>query len=109
RAMGVRLSPAWRAVGVMAAVPELRNEAVEVMTLGAFGVIRRGKAVALSEWRSKKARDLLKILVARRGRATPREMLMEALWPEEPPERTENRLSVAVAVLRGVLDPDRRF
>ena len=62
-----------------------------------------------SEWRSRKARDLLKIMVARRGRASPRDMLMEALWPEEPPERTENRLSVAVAVLRGLLDPGHVF
>jgi hypothetical protein len=109
RAMGVRVSPAWRAVGVLASVPDQQGEAVEVRTLGAFSVIRGGRAVTRSEWRSKKARDLLKILVARRGRATPRELLMETLWPEEPPDRTENRLSVAVAVLRGILDPGRTF
>jgi DNA-binding SARP family transcriptional activator len=65
--------------------------------------------VPLSDWQSKKARDLLKILVARRGRPTPRDMLMEALWPEDDPDKLPNRLSVALAVLRSVLDPHKRF
>jgi DNA-binding SARP family transcriptional activator len=61
-----------------------------------------------SEWQSKKARDLLKILLARRGRPTPRELLMEALWPGENPEPLANRLSVALARARTVLDPLRK-
>jgi DNA-binding SARP family transcriptional activator len=80
-----------------------------VRTLGGFGVLRDGEPVALSEWQSKKARDLLKILVARRGRPTPRDMLMEALWPEDDPSKLPNRLSVALATARSVLDPERQF
>jgi DNA-binding SARP family transcriptional activator len=34
---------------------------------------------------------------------------METLWPEERPERLPKRLSVVLATLRAVLDPDRRF
>ncbi len=34
---------------------------------------------------------------------------MEALWPEEDPERLANRLSVALTTVRAVLDPARRF
>jgi len=30
---------------------------------------------------------------------------MEALWPEEDPEKTANRLSVALSTVRSVLDP----
>ena len=55
-------------------------------------------------WQSKKARDLLKLLVAERGRAVHREALMEALWPGDPVARTANRLSVALSTLRTVLD-----
>jgi DNA-binding SARP family transcriptional activator len=65
--------------------------------------------VAATAWQSRKARDLLKILVARRGRPTPREYLMEALWPEESPEPLGNRLSVLLSTIRGVLDPDKRY
>ena len=51
-----------------------------------------GEPVPLGAWQSRKARDLLKILVARRGRPTPREALMEALWPGQSPGPLGNRL-----------------
>jgi DNA-binding SARP family transcriptional activator len=76
---------------------------VAIHTLGAFGVVRGGDPVPLSEWQSKKARALLKLLVARRGRPVTREALMEALWPEGDPAKLGNRLSVALATVRGVL------
>ncbi|MGH7564615.1 MAG: AfsR/SARP family transcriptional regulator, partial [Gemmatimonadota bacterium] len=49
----------------------------------------------------------VKILLARRGRPTPRDLLMEALWPGEAPGPLANRLSVALARARTVLDPSR--
>ena len=55
--------------------------ALAIRTLGGFHVLRLGEPAQLAEWQSKKARDLLKILIARRGRPTPRDYLMEALWP----------------------------
>jgi DNA-binding SARP family transcriptional activator len=76
--------------------------------LGAFRVFRDGHPVSTKAWQSKKARTLLKILVARRGRSTPRAMLMEELWPGEDPTVLSNRLSVALATMRGVLDPDKQ-
>jgi DNA-binding SARP family transcriptional activator len=63
--------------------------------------------VPAAAWQSKNARDALKILVARRGRPIHREALMEQLWPGEDPAKTANRLSVALSVVRSVLDPDR--
>ena len=59
-------------------------------------------------WQSKKARSLLKILVSRRGRATTRDFLMETLWPDDDPSAVARRLSVALATVRVVLDPDKR-
>ncbi len=82
---------------------------VAMRTLGGFIVLRDGEAVPSAEWRSKKARDLLKILAARRGRPVPRETLFELLWPDEDPEPLGNRLSVALATVRAVLDPARAF
>jgi DNA-binding SARP family transcriptional activator len=81
---------------------------VAIHCLGAFRVVREGGIVPVNAWQSRKARTLLKILVARRGRATTREFLMEALWPEEDPDVVTRRLSVAQATVRAVLDPDKR-
>ncbi|CCH20599.1 BTAD domain-containing putative transcriptional regulator [Micromonospora lupini] len=81
---------------------------VTVRTLGRFEVFVDGSQVLAAAWQSRKARDLLRILAARRGRAVPREQLGEMLWPAQDPGRVSHRLSVALSTLRGVLDPDRR-
>ena len=83
--------------------------AVRLQTLGGFSVKRFGVEVSVSEWQSRKARDLLKHLVVRRGGAATREMLIDALWPDDDPAKTSNRLSVALSTARTVLDPKKRF
>jgi DNA-binding SARP family transcriptional activator len=93
-------------VGHAAAASE-REPVVAVVTLGAFAVLRDGRPVGASAWQSRKARDLLKLLVARRGRPMPRDQVLEALWPNEDPARTSNRLSVALSILRSVLGGER--
>jgi ATP/maltotriose-dependent transcriptional regulator MalT/DNA-binding SARP family transcriptional activator len=82
---------------------------VSIRTLGGFAIVREGTPLPSSAWQSKKARDLLKMLLARRGHPTPREALMEALWPEGDVGVLANRLSVALATVRSVLDPNKRF
>jgi DNA-binding SARP family transcriptional activator len=108
RALGVRVGVAAGG-GLLRAIAVPVADGVRVQALGGFRVLRGGTPVRLEEWQSKKARDLLKVLVARRGRATPREALAELLWPGEEPDRVGNRLSVALSVARTVLDPDRRL
>jgi len=80
---------------------------IAVRALGAFEVVRSGRTIGPGEWPSRKARELLKILVARRGSHVPRDVLVELLWPDEDPARAARRLSVALSTLRAVLDPDR--
>ena len=104
RALGAR-GLAAAAAGVLARLRAQQPPAVAIQTLGAFRVRRDGKLVPLAEWQSKKARDLLKLLVTRRGGPLPRDAAMEALWPEGDPAKLTNRLSVALSTLRGVLDP----
>ncbi len=60
---------------------------------------------AEGRWQSRKARQLLKILVARRGTAMSRETLMDMLWPDVPMHLLINRFSVAAAAVRRALDP----
>jgi DNA-binding SARP family transcriptional activator len=63
--------------------------------------------VSLPAWRSRQARTLLKMLVARRGRPVRRTELCETLWPDDEPQRTAHRLSVILSAVRTVLDPAR--
>lgn len=77
---------------------------VSIRTLGVFQVLRDGTPIPKTAWQSKKARDLLKILVARRG-PVPRSQLMELLWPEADPGRAGNRLSVLLSAVRDVVQP----
>ena len=104
RGYGVRLNVAAPA-GLLREIAPASSARLVVQTLGGFAVLRDGAPLADADWQSRKARDLLKILVARRGRATPREYLMETLWPDDDPSRLSNRLSVAMSTLRAVLDP----
>ncbi|MGH3695299.1 MAG: BTAD domain-containing putative transcriptional regulator [Pseudonocardiaceae bacterium] len=76
--------------------------AVFIQALGAFRVIRNGILVPNIAWKSKKAGDLVKILVARR-RSTPRDQLMELLWPKVDPTVAGNRLSVLLSTVRDAL------
>jgi DNA-binding SARP family transcriptional activator len=82
---------------------------VAVRALGRFEVLLGGRAVPASEWQSRKARDLLRILVARRGRPVPRGELCELLWPDDAADKTGHRLSVLLSIVRGVLDPTKAF
>ncbi len=106
-AVGVRLR-ATEAAGTLAAVAEHRARNVEIRTLGGFTVWRDGAAVPHGAWQSRKARDLIKILIARHGRPTSREQLAALLWPDEPHEQVSSRLSGLLSVARSVLDPDKR-
>ena len=108
RELGVR-GPATAAATLLAEYSEASVPTVAIESLSRFRLLRDGAPVPLGEWQSRKARDLLKMLVARRGRPTPRDVLMEALWPEGDPAKLANRLSVALSTLRSVLDPERRY
>jgi DNA-binding SARP family transcriptional activator/tetratricopeptide (TPR) repeat protein len=85
------------------------SRAVTIGVLGGFTVSVDGAPVPLTAWRSRQARTLVKVLAARRGRPVTRDALCELLWPDDDPSRTGHRLSVLLATVRGVLDPDRSW
>jgi DNA-binding SARP family transcriptional activator len=103
-ALGV--APALGVPGLLASSHDGRE--VSIVTLGRFAVLRAGDPVPLAAWQSRKARDLLKLLIARRGRPVTRDAAAEGMWPGEDPVPLANRLSVALSTLRKVLDPGRR-
>ncbi len=100
--------------GVVARGEEERDKGLNLLrifTLGRFALIVGGRGVPLERWRRKQAITLLKVLVTYRGRAVPREQLLEALWPGLPEPRGRDRLKVTVYALRQELgalglDPD---
>jgi len=102
-ALGVAVAAASAGPGLLRQARRASTGLPAIRTLGGFAAERDGVPVDASAWQSRKARDLVKVLVARRGHRVSRDMLMELLWPEEPPERLHNRLSVALATARGVL------
>lgn len=73
---------------------------VTIRAFGRFEVLRSGRPVPASAWRSRKARELLRVLVSRRGRVVPRAELCELLWPDDDPLRTSHRLSVLLSIVR---------
>lgn len=107
-AAGARVdrAPCWPDAPAAEGQPPLRNGVV-VRALGRFEVQVGDCVIPASQWQSRKARDLLKILVARRGRPVPRGELCELLWPDDDPGRTGHRLSVLLSLVRGVLDPGK--
>jgi ATP/maltotriose-dependent transcriptional regulator MalT/DNA-binding SARP family transcriptional activator len=108
RSMGAR-GPAGDAAEIVEAISAAERPTLRIQSLGRFRLVREGEAVPTTAWQSKKARDLLKILVARRGRATTRDTFFELLWPDDDPEPLGNRLSVALATVRSVLDPNKQY
>lgn len=93
--------------GTSAPMPDvsLATNRPKVRVIGAFEVVDPTGRPA--RWTSRKARELLKILVSRRGAPISRETLMDLLWPGDDPGILANRLSVALSTVRRALDPGR--
>jgi ATP/maltotriose-dependent transcriptional regulator MalT/DNA-binding SARP family transcriptional activator len=75
---------------------------VSIRTLGGFQVRRAGRPVPHSEWPSRDSRDLLKILVARRGAPVGLAEVDRLLGPDR------RATAATVDEVRRVLDPARR-
>lgn len=101
RQRGIRLDTGLAAGPLTAALARFAPS-VSIRALGTFQVFRGGVPVPTAEWQSKRARDLLKILVSRR-RPVPREQLRELLWPDNDPAKQGSRLSVLLSTVRGIL------
>jgi LuxR family transcriptional regulator, maltose regulon positive regulatory protein len=80
---------------------------LRIRTLGSFGLWRGDQEVRDRDWRSSKARQLFQLLLTERGRALPRDRVLDALWPEMEPEAAANNLRVTVNRLTKALEPDR--
>jgi ATP/maltotriose-dependent transcriptional regulator MalT/DNA-binding SARP family transcriptional activator len=80
---------------------------LRIRTLGAFGIWRGDHEVRDRDWRSSKARQLFQLLLTERGRALPRDRVLESLWPEMEPDAAANNLRVTLNRLGKAIEPDR--
>ncbi|CAN5854309.1 hypothetical protein BH10CHL1_BH10CHL1_22630 [soil metagenome] len=81
---------------------------IQIYTLGTLQVVRGTKAVTESDWHTRQARQLLKILITERPRPVSTDRLIEILWPESTPHAAATTLRSAINALRNVLEPTRR-
>jgi DNA-binding SARP family transcriptional activator len=70
---------------------------------GSFGAEANG--IAVDSASGGKPIAVLKYLAARGGRPTPRDLLLEILWPGDRPSTSANRLRVAIHALRRQFGP----
>ena len=80
---------------------------IEIRTFGTLQVIRDQHAVTESDWHTRQARQLLKILVTERPRPVSTDRLIETLWPASEPSAAATTLRSAINALRNVLEPNR--
>lgn len=84
----------------------MRVASLKINLFGEFQVWRGGDLIQSEEWNRRKTRSLLKLLLVHPGRAIPRDVILEALWPGVPPKAAERSLRVTVSLLRRALEPD---
>ncbi|MGH9185041.1 MAG: AAA family ATPase, partial [Acidimicrobiales bacterium] len=74
--------------------------------LGRFVVESDGEPVAVADLGNRKARLLLKLLAARRGRHVSMDAIIEALWGDAPPAKAMENVATLVSRLRTTLGSD---
>ena len=58
-----------------------------------------------SEWRSAKAKQILAVLLLRRGGGIPRDELIDTIWPGAERESGSNKLKFCWSILKRLLEP----
>ena len=79
------------------------HASIEFRLLGSFRVLRAGREIANSSFGGRQVRQLVKILLSERGRVVPRDVLIDALWPEREPADPEANLAVLASRARHAL------
>ncbi|GBD09939.1 Transcriptional regulatory protein MoaR1 [Candidatus Thermoflexus japonica] len=80
---------------------------LRVRMFGRFEVWRGEVPIPESAWFTRRAKQLLKILLLARGKPVPSDQLLDWLWPHSDPQRAAITLRSTVHALRRALEPDR--
>jgi LuxR family maltose regulon positive regulatory protein len=79
---------------------------LRVHCLGGFKVRRDRTLVRDAEWKSKRAKTLVKMLAAQDSLSMPREQAMEWLWPDKKPDDPRSAFNSLLHRARKVLEPE---
>ncbi len=80
------------------------SDVIQVRMIGPLEVFRAdGTKVCPEEWKTRKTRDLFRLLVLHEGRPVRPERITAALWPEVDPARAAASLRTAASRIRTVL------
>jgi DNA-binding SARP family transcriptional activator/CRP-like cAMP-binding protein len=77
-----------------------------IKTLGGFALFRDDTLMEESAWEAIQPKLLLKAIIAHRSRGVPKDVLIEALWPEVSPLSGERNFKVILHRLRKTLEPE---
>jgi hypothetical protein len=80
---------------------------VEVRVLGTHTAIVDGRTIRRSDWKSKKAFEVLTVLASFGPSGGRREQVIEAVWPGRDPDKGRTLLRTALSEVRRVLEPGR--
>lgn len=78
---------------------------LRVFTLGRFEVLRDNRAIPAQVWRQRRAGELFRLLLLAHRRTLTRDQIVEALWPDKPPDAAQALLHQATSALRRALEP----
>lgn len=85
-----------------------RSSRLRIYTLGSLRVYRGDMLLFDESWRHRPAKTIFKLLFTRRRKRIPKDVLQDELWPDASPEIADNRLRVAVHVLRKQLGEQKQ-
>ncbi len=91
-------SASQRTAAHSASTPQGGGRTLSFRLFGTFEAFCSG--VPIARWTSRKARLLLAYLAMHPRRRVPKEVLIELFWPECPPARGANNLSIAIYQIR---------
>lgn len=80
---------------------------IRITTFGTLQLVRDGAEVDESAWRTRQARQLLKVLITERPRPVATDRLIDLLWPGSSVDSAATTLRSAINALRNVLEPER--
>jgi DNA-binding SARP family transcriptional activator len=79
---------------------------IKITCLGGFSVQRGSTLIKDSEWKSKRSKALIKLLVAQDGQKVPRDIIIETLWPGPSSESNRQTLNSMLHRVRKLLEQD---
>ena len=86
---------------------DFARASLEIQTLGGFEVRRNdGSAIAGAQWSGLRQKLLLKAILVNGCREIPKDILMDALWPDSSHDAALKRFKVTLHRLRRILEPD---